>query len=116
MPFSAVSGHKSMKTAPAILMDLVSIRSVSWMSNRPIIDYALQYLDRSKWAVDLYSYSDSAGAEKVNLVAKTKQSPEDSAELALVSHTDTVPFDPAWNEAVHPVLRDSKVYGRAVAT
>jgi acetylornithine deacetylase len=33
-------------------------------------------------------------------------------ELALVCHTDTVPFDPAWKEAVHPVVRGGKLYGR----
>jgi acetylornithine deacetylase len=34
------------------------------------------------------------------------------AELALVCHTDTVPFDPEWKEAVHPAIRGGKLYGR----
>ena len=33
-----------MKSAKEILMDLVAIPSVSHMSNRPIVDYSLQYL------------------------------------------------------------------------
>jgi len=47
--------------------------------------------------------------EKINLVARTKPG---VAELAFVCHTDTVPFDPAWREAVHPIIRGGKLYGR----
>jgi acetylornithine deacetylase len=101
-----------MKSAPEILMDLVSIPSVSWMSNRPVIEYALQHLDESDWRTNLYCYHDGTGTEKVNLVAATNHKFSEIAELTLVCHTDTVPFDPAWNEAVHPVSRDGRVYGR----
>jgi acetylornithine deacetylase len=100
-----------MKAASEILLDLISIPSVSWMSNRALIEYVLQYVDGRLWRTDLYSYCDEKGTEKVNLIAQTNNSlPE--AELALVCHTDTVPFDAAWNEAVHPVCRDGGVYGR----
>jgi acetylornithine deacetylase len=101
-----------MKSGAEILIDLVSIPSVSSISNRPIIEYALQYLDRRDWLTNLHSYHDVTATEKVNLVATTRHNGSDAAELALVCHTDTVPFDPAWNEAVHPVLRDGRVYGR----
>jgi acetylornithine deacetylase len=101
-----------MKAAPEILMDLVSIPSVSSIGNRPVIEYCLQYLDPNLWSIDLYPYRDGGGIEKVNLVAKTKHMDGDTAELTLVCHTDTVPFDPAWKEAMHPVLRNGKVYGR----
>jgi hypothetical protein len=33
-------------------------------------------------------------------------------ELALVGHTDTVPFDPNWSEATNLTERDGKLYGR----
>src|SRR4029079_12806900 len=33
-------------------------------------------------------------------------------ELALVGHTDTVPFDPNWNEALALTERDGKLFGR----
>jgi acetylornithine deacetylase len=33
-------------------------------------------------------------------------------ELALVGHTDTVPFDPAWTDALQLVEVDQKLYGR----
>jgi acetylornithine deacetylase len=101
-----------MKSAPEILLDLVSIPSVSSMSNRPVIEYVLQYLDRNDWRTDLHSYRDEKGTEKVNLIAQPKRRLPDTAELALVCHTDTVPFDAAWNEAVHPVCRDGRVFGR----
>jgi acetylornithine deacetylase len=101
-----------MKSAAEILVDLVSMPSVSSMSNRPVIEYALQYLDESDWLTNMHSYHDLTGTEKLNLVATTKHKFSEIAELTLVCHTDTVPFDPAWNEAVHPVVRDGRVYGR----
>lgn len=100
------------KTAAEILLDLVAIPSVSDMSNRPVIEHALDCLERDKWAIQLYDYRDDSGTEKVNLVAVPGHNAGATAELALVCHTDTVPFDRNWNEAVHPVIRDGKVYGR----
>ena len=50
-----------------------------------------------------------AGVEKINLVAVTRRG---IAELAFVCHTDTVPYDPEWSEAVRPVIRGGKLYGR----
>ena len=53
---------------------------------------------------------DDNGVEKINLVAQTSvcESPAEGSqtevcatiELALVGHTDTVPFDPTWTEAL----------------
>lgn len=87
------------------LLDLVSIPSVSSISNQPVIDYACAHLDPNVWTVERFPYE----KDKVNLVAKTG---DGVAELALVCHTDTVPFDPAWAEATHPVVRDGYLYGR----
>ena len=100
-----------MKNEAEILLDLVAIPSVSGMSNRPVIDYALGHLNPDVWHTRLYPYRDAAGTDKINLVATTGN-PQDKAELVLVCHTDTVPFDPAWDEAVHPVVRNGKLYGR----
>jgi len=61
------------------------------------------------WIVDRYPYTDPAGTAKLNIVAYTKRRP---AGLALVCHTDTVPFDPDWPEAVNPRIRNGKLYGR----
>ena len=90
-----------------LLLDLVAIPSVSPMSNAPVIDYARKRL--AGWKIKLYPYRDAAGVEKINLVATTKPG---IAELAFVCHTDTVPYDPAWAEAVHPAIRGGKLYGR----
>jgi acetylornithine deacetylase len=93
--------------AQDILLDLVAIPSVSPLSNVPIIDYAAKYL--TGWKLERFPYRDAAGVDKVNILARTKPG---TAELALVCHTDTVPYDPAWTEAVRPVIRGGKLYGR----
>ncbi len=90
-----------------ILLDLVAIPSVSPMSNLPVIEYAEQFLEG--WKATRFPYRDAAGVEKINLVASTRPG---IAELALVCHTDTVPYDPDWAEAVRPAIRGGKLYGR----
>jgi len=101
-----------MKLEVEILRDLVAIPSVSWMSNQPVIDYAMKRLDPKAWKIRLYPYRDRAGISKNNLVAITKSQGGSKPELALVCHTDTVPFDPAWKEAINPKVRNGKLYGR----
>jgi acetylornithine deacetylase len=93
-----------------ILLDLVAIPSVSPMANAPVIDYAEGHL--TGWTRQRYTYRDTAGVEKVNLVARTAPG---IAELALVCHTDTVPYDAGWPEAVRPAIRGGKLYGRGSA-
>lgn len=93
-----------------ILRDLVAIPSVSSLSNVPVVNYALSRLDPKSWTIRRFPYTDPAGTAKLNVVAiaGTKR----RAELALVCHTDTVPFDPGWAHAIDPVVRDGKLYGR----
>jgi acetylornithine deacetylase len=90
-----------------ILLDLVAIPSVSPLPNGPVIEYVEKHLDG--WRIARYPYRDEAGVEKINIVATTKPG---KAELAFVCHTDTVPYDPEWREAVRPVIRGGKLYGR----
>jgi acetylornithine deacetylase len=45
-------------------------------------------------------------------LAGTKLSVDASVELALVGHTDTVPYDAGWTEALTLIDRDGKLYGR----
>ncbi|MBV8807892.1 MAG: acetylornithine deacetylase [Acidobacteriaceae bacterium] len=101
-----------MKTCAEILTNLISIPSVSIMSNRAVIEYAREYFDPQRWRSTIYAYPDSAGIEKLNLVAITGRGDERSAELPLVCHTDTVAFADDWSEAVRPAVRDGKLYGR----
>jgi acetylornithine deacetylase len=69
-------------------------------------------LDPRFWSFDFHTSQDAAGQNKTNLVARAKNAPEKDVELAFVCHTDTVPFLDDWPEAVHPALRDGKIYGR----
>ncbi len=101
-----------MKTAAEILLDLVAIPSVSSMSNQPVIDYVLPYLDPSQWTVELYPQHDLSGTPKVNLVAISKSMTGGTPELALVCHTDTVPFEPDWQAGIHPEIQGGRLYGR----
>ena len=93
-----------------ILAELVRIDSVSSRSNVEIVEY----LERRCAAVGLvtrrFPYLDEHGIEKINLIALTKAT--ESVELALVGHTDTVPYDPNWNEATNLTERDGKLYAR----
>ncbi len=82
------------------------------MQNKPVIDYAVGLLDPKHWTVTLHPFTDAAGTAKYNLVAMTNNAEGNHAELTFVCHTDTVPFDPAWHEAVHPRVHEGRVYGR----
>jgi acetylornithine deacetylase len=101
-----------MKNVQQLLMDLVAIPSVSPMANGPVIDYVSACLDPDRWTLRRHSYVDSAGTPKANLIAMTGNAGGNRAELALVCHTDTVPFEASWDEAVHPAMRDERIYGR----
>lgn len=95
-----------------ILAGLVAIPSVSSMDNRPVIEYAMRYLDPALWRIDLYPFQDHAGTPKLNLVATTKAGRQRRPALALVCHSDTVPYESAWKEAVHPKVRNGRLFGR----
>jgi acetylornithine deacetylase len=108
-----------------ILLDLIAIPSVSSASNRAVIDYARGWLKPSQWDVRTFPYADPNGVEKANLIAVPRKRDqalhnsglrhEDdvvSVELALVCHTDTVPYPDDWREAVNPKVIDGRVYGR----
>lgn len=96
------------------LAELVAIDSVSARSNADIIEY----LERRCAALGLvtrrFPYLDDFGIEKFNLIALagTEFSADIKVELALVGHTDTVPYDSHWTEATNLTERDGKLYGR----
>jgi acetylornithine deacetylase len=95
-----------------LVLDLVAIPSVSATSNHAVLDYVAACLDARQWGIQTYPYTDAVGTPKANLLAVTRNASGPKAELAFVCHSDTVPFDPAWEDAVHPKLRDGRVYGR----
>ncbi len=96
------------------LAQLVAINSVSTEPNAPLVDYLQQRCEGAGFAVKRFTYADDVGIEKINLVALAGGSIADpiEAELALVGHSDTVPFDPNWSEALTLTERDGKLYGR----
>ena len=93
-----------------ILADLVRIDSVSSRSNAEIVAYLERRCKSLGLITRQFPYVDEHGLEKINLIALTHDVPE--VELALVGHTDTVPYDPNWSEARNLTERDGKLYGR----
>ncbi len=98
-------------TVEKTLRDLVAIDSVSHRSNAEIISYLARRCEAAGFKITRFPYIDDAGIEKLNLVAQT--SPATSAvELVLVGHTDTVPYDPTWIEALRLTENDGRLFGR----
>src|SRR5215204_4793930 len=92
------------------LAELVRIDSVSSRSNAEIIEYLEKRCAAMNLITRRFPYLDDNGLEKINLIALTQRTEE--VELALVGHTDTVPYDPNWTEATNLTERDGKLYGR----
>ncbi len=97
------------------LADLVAINSASSRSNAEIIDYLSLRCEALGLRVKAFPYPDESGLEKINLIALagaefTAGPPQ--VELALVGHTDTVPYDPNWKDALRLTEGADKLYGR----
>ena len=101
-------------TAKETLSQLVHIDSVSSRSNAGIISYLAKRCEAIGLLLRHLPYTDDAGVEKLNLIALAGVESAKAAEveLALVGHTDTVPYDPAWKDATNLVEQDGKLYGR----
>ena len=101
-------------TVEETLAALVGIDSVSSRSNAEIISYLTERCETAGLMIKSFSHTDESGAGKINLLALAGADFSDSqqVELALVGHTDTVPYDPAWTDALHLTERDGKFFGR----
>lgn len=101
-------------TVQKTLAELVVIDSVSANPNAPIIEYLENRCVAAGFSSKRFSYIDENGSEKINVVALAGGSLNDpiEAELALIGHTDTVPYDPNWTEATTLTEGDGKLYGR----
>jgi len=104
-------------TVTETLAQLVRFNSVSSRSNAEIISYLANRCDALGLHLRRLPYTDDVGVEKVNLIAWAGSEPNNAheapkVELALVGHTDTVPFDPAWQDATNLTELDGKLYGR----
>jgi acetylornithine deacetylase len=102
-----------MNTVAKHLSNLIRIPSPSFLTNRPIIDYALRELHQAQWQSREMIYKDAAGIEKVNLIAAPPDQNLDDAivELAFMCHTDTVPYSADWPQALEPFVVDGLLYG-----
>ncbi len=102
-----------MSDVVGLLRELVSISSVSRESNRGVIDFAGGVLMRAGWSFEEHAYQDAAGVEKVNLIAWPGDvpPPDRSFHLALVCHSDTVPYSPEWAEATTLVAAGDDLRG-----
>ena len=101
-------------TVEETLADLVAIDSVSSRSNSQIISYLEKRCEARGFAVKHFPHIDENGVEKTSLIAITGSdfSNTSAIELALVGHTDTVPYDPTWTEALQLTPKDEKLFGR----
>ena len=97
-------------TIQQTLTDLVAIDSVSTRSNAELVAYLQTRCEAPGLKIKTYPHIDGNGIEKINLVART--SDDAALELALVGHTDTVPYDPNWNDALRLTEQDGKLFGR----
>jgi acetylornithine deacetylase len=95
------------------LAELVAVDSVSSRTNASIIDYLTARCEAMGLSVQRFPYTDGTGIEKINLLAIVGANLSDvDVELVLVGHTDTVPFDPDWTEALTLTEREGKLFGR----
>lgn len=104
-------------TIQETLRDLVAIDSVSQRSNAEIVSYLAHRCEAAGFRITRLPYLDDNGVEKNNLVAQTSVSDSIAEtnsiiELALVGHTDTVPYHPAWIEARRLTEKDGQLFGR----
>jgi acetylornithine deacetylase len=97
-----------------ILAELVAFDSTSSRSNVEFVKHLAARAEALGLSARLLPYTDERGVEKVQLVAVPPKLLKDGGEveLALVGHTDTVPFDPAWAEALTLTEREGRLYGR----
>lgn len=102
-----------MKDVATILRDLVAIPSVSSLSNAPVIDYLQRFFANLGWHQKTISYVDPTGIEKHNLLVCPRPMPDGTlhAELAVVCHTDTVPFADEWQNSTVLQERDGMLHG-----
>ncbi len=96
------------------LRELVGINSVSSRSNLEISEFIARRCQLLNLSIKRFLYRDENQIEKQNLVALvgTDFFEATQVELALVGHTDTVPFDSGWQEALSLTEDDGNLYGR----
>lgn len=95
-----------------VLRELVGIDSTSTRSNLPLLAALERRVKGLGFETRLQRWQDAAGVEKGNLIA---QRGTGRPGLALVGHSDCVPFDAGWAGALTGEVRDGKLFGRGAA-
>jgi len=78
-----------------------------------MVDWLRRFFEGVGWHERVLGYEDASGVEKLNLIVSPWEMGEGpiDAELAIVCHTDTVPFGPDWEEATELLERDGMLHG-----
>ena len=98
-----------------ITRKLVNYRSPSLESNVPVTEYCGDLMRSLGFTVELLSYTDKNGVEKLNVVGKLG---DGVGGLSLLSHNDTVPAEKSEGWVGDPFkarISGDKLYGRGSA-
>lgn len=96
-----------------LLRALVAVDTTSARTNLPLLDRLDGEARGLGFETRRATWLDENGVEKGNLVCR--RGPDAPGGLALVGHTDCVPFDPEWIEALAGAEREGLVFGRGAA-
>jgi acetylornithine deacetylase len=94
-----------------VLRELVAIDSTSSRTNVPVLEALEKHARALGFATRRQAWTDERGVAKANLIAKRGS----GDGLALVGHTDCVPFDAAWAGALGGAEQEGKLFGRGAA-
>ena len=75
-----------------------------------MISYLQERCEKRGLLTECYAHIDTNGETKINLVVRSSN--QSHIELALVGHTDTVPYDAAWADALSLTEREGKLFAR----
>jgi acetylornithine deacetylase len=99
-------------TATDILRELVAIPTPSGVSNLPLINWVMNFLQTHGWQANVLPYTDESGVDKANLIARpSTAAPQAAIDLAFICHTDTVPFAQGWTEALQLRVEGRSLHG-----
>lgn len=95
-----------------LLGRMIAIDTTSARSNLPLVELLEREARALGFQTRRQQWTDAQGVAKANLVATRGA---EQPAVALVGHTDCVPFDPAWDGALAAAVRDGNLYGRGSA-
>ena len=101
--------------AQELLTRLVAFDTTSHRSNVELVEWLASHLREIGFEIRVDTVADDAGVQKANLIATAGPKATKRAGLAFVGHTDCVPFDPEWKDALTLVERDDKLFARGAA-